>query len=101
MSTPELVTYWSLGRFDRESLPEGLLRDHRLKDGTWGRLALLSGRITLVWDDGEGGERDLQPGETIMIPPKRPHHLVVGGPFELQLDFQREKLPGEGMEAAS
>ncbi len=43
--------YWRSGLLDERSLPAGLQREHRLKEGTWAVLTLLSGSTDFTWDD--------------------------------------------------
>ncbi len=85
-----LQTYSSIGPFDESSLPKGLLREHRLKPGSWGKLTLRSGAIRFVWDD-DGTAQMLSAGDIFVVPPERPHHLELDGAFELTIDFQREQ----------
>lgn len=93
-----LTTYRELGPFDNDSLPKGLLVEHRLKPGSWGRLSILSGTIALVWDD-TGERAKLSAGTTALVPPIRPHHLEADGPFCLTLEFQRGRGRGRGRRA--
>ncbi len=84
------AVYRSIGPFDRAGLPKGLLREHRLKEGAWGRLRVLSGEIGFVWDDA-GAAQDaatLAASASIVIPPGVPHHLEpLGSDFLLEIDF--------------
>lgn len=97
MSTPTLETYRQLGPFDCSSLPEGLRRKHQLKEGTWGHLTVQSGEILFHWDDlAEEKPALIETGQELTIPPGRPHHLEVIGPFRLLIEFQREAGSGVG-----
>jgi tellurite resistance-related uncharacterized protein len=87
---PDAVCYWRSGIFDQQSLPAGLTREHRLKDGTWGLVTLLSGRVGFTWDDAEGGAVELTAPATMVVPPTVPHHVEIRGPFALQVEFFRE-----------
>ena len=87
---PRLETYRRIGPFDADSLPRGLLSEHRLKPGSWGRVEVLSGSITMVWDDGTDEPQQLSAGDVVLVPPERPHHLVEDGPFTLAIEFQRD-----------
>ena len=83
-------TYRKLGPFDAASLPAGLLREHRTKQGTWARLSVHSGEIGFVWDDPEGQRNTviLGPGDSIDVPPRVPHHLVPQrGDFSIEIEF--------------
>lgn len=89
MSTRELVVYRRIGPFDEHSLPEGLRAEHRLKPGVWAELSVLAGGVGFIWDD-TGERTELWAGDTQSITPERPHHLTVGGSFELAIAFLRE-----------
>ncbi|MCF8881485.1 DUF1971 domain-containing protein [Erythrobacter sp. SN021] len=89
MSEARLKTYRQIGPFDETSLPAGLLAEHRLKPGTWGRLEMIAGAVMLVWDDEAGGRERLSASDIARIPPQRPHHLEPEGPFTLSIAFQR------------
>ncbi len=84
------ATYRSIGPFDEETLPGALLREHRLKAGTWGLVTIQSGEIRLIWDDGVGAAELLVAGQKLRIPPERPHHLELLGKCLLSIDFQHE-----------
>ncbi len=97
MSAPVLEAYRLIGPFDADSLPRGLLAEHRLKPGIWGRLTMLVGAIDFNWDD-EGAASEpitLKAGDVLMVPPQRPHHLKLRGSFELQIEFLREAVVRE------
>lgn len=93
-----LEPYRQIGPFDADSLPRGLLAEHRLKPGSWGRVTMLSGTIGFAWDDDAAGDPiTLSAGDVMLVPPQRPHHLELCGPFVLQIEFLRETaVPGRG-----
>ena len=96
MNAPPLEPYRLIGPFDAESLPRGLLAEHRLKPGSWGRVTMLAGAIGFAWDDDATLDRImLTVGDVLMVPPQRPHHLELCGPFELQIEFLREPVVRE------
>ncbi|MBC2776585.1 DUF1971 domain-containing protein [Parasphingopyxis marina] len=77
----------AIGPFDAESIPAGLFRLHRLKAGAWGIVTIRAGGIRFVWDDAEGGARDLTAPASILVPPEVPHHLEKAGSVELAIAF--------------
>lgn len=81
--------YRVVGPFNETSLPDGLVKEHRLKPDVWGLLTLLEGNIAFVWDDEEGGETMLSAPATFIVPPEVPHHLRLSGPFQLTVGFHR------------
>lgn len=79
--------YRTIGPFDADTIPAGLLRRHDLKPGVWGVLTVAFGTIRFCWDDEAGGERELAAGEAILVPPRVPHHLERCGPVTLDIAF--------------
>lgn len=90
MSAPALETYRTIGPFDADSLPGGLLAEHRLKPGAWALLKVVAGEIGLVWDDEGSDSQVLMAGKSVLIPPQRPHHLEPRGAFVLVIEFRRQ-----------
>lgn len=79
--------YHEIGPFDSDAIPAGLFRLHRLRRGAWGIAKVHAGTIRFVWDDAEGGIRDIFTGDSILIPPEVPHHLQRTGSVELSISF--------------
>lgn len=75
------------GPFDDGSLPEGLRRDHRLADRTWGVLRVLDGTVRFTMATAPPLDRTLRTGDEQTIPPNVAHALHVEGPVNLQVDF--------------
>lgn len=83
--------YRELGPWSEEQIPEGLQKLHRLKSGSWAKLAVHEGQIMFLWDEVQ----DAQPiivsaGEELIIPPEAPHHLEVMWDTKLTLSFYKE-----------
>lgn len=91
----DTAAYRTIGPFGSDSLPKGLLREHRLKEGTWGRLRVLSGKIRFVWDDdGADHAPIIGDRETVIIPPIVPHHIErLATDFVLEIDFLEQGNP--------
>jgi tellurite resistance-related uncharacterized protein len=82
------VPYRKIGPFDAASLPAGLLAEHRLKEGVWGKLEMLDGSLDFVWDDGRQDDRcRICAGDVQIVTPTTPHHLETSGPFRLTIEF--------------
>ena len=86
---PGTEPYRTIGPFDARSLPQGLRREHQLKDGTWGLLVLSAGSLRFVWDDAAGGADDLAAPASLVVPPQVLHHVEGDGPFDLTIAFHR------------
>ena len=78
--------YKSTPVFDEDSLPAGLRREHRTKEGVWGVIRVLKGELRY---------RVLEPvSETIIDPdhpglvlPYQPHLVEPLGAMQMQVDF--------------
>ncbi len=79
--------YRSIGPFDNQSIPKGLLAEHRLKPDVWARLELDEGTVTFVWDDSAGGLEKLTAPTQLIVPPEVPHHLEADSAFRLSIHF--------------
>jgi tellurite resistance-related uncharacterized protein len=86
---PGSEPYRTIGPFDARSLPQGLRKQHQLKDGAWGLLALSAGSLRFVWDDAAGGTDELTAPASLVVPPQVLHHVEGDGPFELTITFYR------------
>lgn len=81
--------YRTIGPFDPATLPAGLRAEHRLKDGTWGLLALSEGSLRFVWDDAAGGAEDMAAPVSLVVPPQVLHHVQSDRSFALTITFHR------------
>jgi tellurite resistance-related uncharacterized protein len=86
---PGSEPYRTIGPFDAQSLPQGLRKEHRLKQGAWGLLVLTAGSLRFAWDDEAGGAEDLAAPASLVVPPQVLHHVEGEGPFELTITFYR------------
>ena len=71
--------------FDEHSVPAGLLRDHRIASGVWGRLVVRSGSLRFGFGDDE--EFEVGVAEVVVIPPDHLHHVSVVGPVSFVVEF--------------
>ena len=75
--------------FTSENVPKGLLRAHRVAEGVWGRAVVLEGELGFVFEDKPDEPRTARPGEPIVIPPNRPHHVVVDDSVRFVVEFYK------------
>ncbi len=73
--------------FDERTVPTGLLRDHRVATGVWGRLVVRSGALRFGFGDDD--EFVVSAGASVVIPPDRVHHVAVDGPVRFAVEFHR------------
>ena len=98
-----LVLARTTDEFDNDTVPAGLLRAHRVAEGVWGRLVVRSGSLRFVFEDDSGAPIDVGPGGMVVIPPGRPHRVVLDGPARFVVEFHRKPdtvtFVGEGEES--
>jgi tellurite methyltransferase len=75
--------------FDEASTPAGLLGTHTTKAGTWGRLEVLEGRLTLSFEAPLDERVSVSAGESAAIPPELPHRVVLDGAVRFRVRFFR------------
>ncbi len=75
------------GPFDASTLPSGLLKEHLVAAGTWGRLRVIEGAIVFTLETEPPTVKRLKPGDSQAIPPGLRHALTLDGPVILTLDF--------------
>ena len=79
--------------FNNNTVPAGLLRAHRVASGVWARLAVHTGAVGFVFEDEPGTRLTIDAGDSLVIPPTRPHHVELDGPASFAIEFHR--LPGD------
>jgi alkylated DNA repair dioxygenase AlkB/tellurite resistance-related uncharacterized protein len=78
-------------RFDEGQIPKGLLRDHSLKAGVRGELAVRRGGLTYV--DARGHATRLEAGAVQAIPPEEVHHLTNADHAAIEVRFFHADAP--------
>ena len=77
--------------FDESSVPKGLLRDHRTKDGTWGRIHIESGSLMYrVTEPGFESEHELTTEHHGVIQPTHLHYVEPRGRVRFFVEFYAE-----------
>ena len=77
----------SAGPFNEKTLPPGLRGDHRVADGTWARLRVISGAVVFRLASDDPVDVRLTAGDEQVIPPLVVHRVVPEGPMEIVIDF--------------
>lgn len=75
--------------FDADTVPAGLLKAHRVAEGVWGRLVVLSGSVRFVFEDAPADALTVDAGDAVAIPPGRRHHVELDGPGSFVVEFYR------------
>lgn len=76
--------------FDEASLPAGLRRVHSTKEGVWGMVRMIEGRLRLSFPDS-GRELVLTPDAPGLLEPCEPHFVEPLSPFRMQVEFYRSR----------
>lgn len=79
--------------FDNVTAPAGLLRAHRVASGIWARLVVRTGTVGFVFEDHLDDQMHIEAGDSVVIPPARPHHVELDGPATFVIEFHRR--PGD------
>jgi tellurite resistance-related uncharacterized protein len=74
--------------FDDSTLPAGLRRVHSTKEGVWGLVRIVEGRLRLSFPDS-GRELLLTPDSPGLIEPCEPHFVEPLSPFRMRVEFYR------------
>lgn len=91
-----LESYKRTATFTEETVPRGLLADHRTKPGVWGRIVVEAGALTYVC---ERGTFTLTPTLEGVVEPEQPHHVVVAEPVRFHVVFVRAPASAPGGDA--
>ncbi len=87
---PEGVSsYASTAEFTEASIPAKLLKSHRTKAGTWGRIVVLEGRLRYRIHEPEIRAFELLPGNPGVVEPEVPHEVEPMGRVRFRVDFYR------------
>lgn len=70
-----------------QSVPQGLLRTHRLGPGTWGRIVVQTGEMQFIMPTEPPIDMVLGPGSRQAIPPEVDHEVRPLGPVCFRIDF--------------
>jgi tellurite methyltransferase len=82
--------YKRTATFTEETVPGGLLRDHRTKPGVWAKIVVEAGRLEYTL---ESPRRTflLTPACAGVAPPAEPHHVTPAGPVRFHVEFLRRR----------
>jgi tellurite resistance-related uncharacterized protein len=84
-----VIPYRTTPVFDAQTLPAALRREHRTKEGTWGIIRVLEGKLLLHFPDRATQELSAEvPG---LIAPQETHWVEPIGPMRMQVEFYSEE----------
>jgi tellurite resistance-related uncharacterized protein len=74
--------------FDQDSIPAGLLRDHQLKAGSWGKIHVVDGKLLLKFAD-DSNVYELTSENPGIIPPQVLHQVEAPGKVKFFVEFYK------------
>lgn len=90
-----LIAYKRTPTFDQDSLPAGLRREHRTKEGVWALIHVIEGHLRYRILDPPS-EEILTPEAAGVVRPAQPHEVEPIGPVRLFVEFlSARKVEGE------
>ena len=74
--------------FTQDTIPDGLLRDHRTKPGVWGRIVVSDGELIYLPQDRPA--QSVAAGDTAVIRPAELHSVAPKGTVTFKVEFYRD-----------
>lgn len=75
--------------FTHETVPNGLLKAHSTKEGTWGKIHITKGRLLYVIETEPLESIELSPTIYGVVEPEVPHHVKPLGEVEFFVEFYK------------
>lgn len=75
--------------FTQETVPEGLLKAHTTKAGTWGKICIIKGKLLYVIETEPQKSIELSPSTYGVVEPEIPHHVKPLGEVEFFVEFYK------------
>jgi tellurite resistance-related uncharacterized protein len=83
---PDVTPYKRTATFTEDTVPAGLLHDHRTKAGVWAHIVVEDGKLEYTCDRGTFV---LSPNVRGVAPPEKTHHVRAIGPVRFHVEFLR------------
>jgi tellurite resistance-related uncharacterized protein len=84
-----LEPYKRTAELTSETIPAGLRSSHRTKEGVWGRIVVLEGRLRYRILEPTVEEHELFPGCDGVVEPTVPHEVEPLGAVRFYVEFHR------------
>ncbi|MCC6598645.1 MAG: DUF1971 domain-containing protein [Alphaproteobacteria bacterium] len=84
---PTVKPYKRTPVFTQETVPQGLLRDHNTKAGTWGVIHVQKGELAYIIGDSQ--PHILKPGKNGIVEPQILHHIKPLGDVSFFVEFYK------------
>ena len=85
-----MTSYKKTPEFTPDSVPQGLLKEHSVKIGTWGLLRVSAAEVTFHVASMGFTKRVVPGGEQIIVP-ELLHHIEPGSGAVFQIEFYRRQ----------
>jgi tellurite resistance-related uncharacterized protein len=85
---PGVAAYRQTPVFDQDTMPAGLLREHRTRSGVWGAIRVVAGRLRFRNFDPPS-EAVLTADKPGVVMPEQPHEVAPDGPVRFFVEFYR------------
>lgn len=84
-----VVAYKKTPEFTESTIPAGLLKDHKTKDGVWGNIVILEGRLEYTILEPERETVQLSKSCPGVVEPTMLHHIAPLGRVRFYVEFCR------------
>ncbi|WP_339678108.1 DUF1971 domain-containing protein [uncultured Zhongshania sp.] len=81
--------YKKTPEFSETSVPQGLLNDHTTKDGIWGKIVILEGKLEYVIQEPTKEYIELSTDNFGIVEPTIKHHIKPLGRVKFYVEFYR------------
>jgi len=85
-----LIKYSESPKFDQDTLPEALQKEHKTKPNVWAKAVISEGAINYVLENKPEDILTFSAGEFVIIEPEEAHHVEVIGPVKFHLEFYKK-----------
>ena len=75
--------------FTQETVPKALLNRHTTKEGSWGKIWVISGQLGYRILTEPPEEHTLTPNSPGIVEPQTPHQVELPDPVEFYVEFYR------------
>lgn len=75
--------------FNEQSVPAGLLADHKTKAGTWGKIVVISGELNYLIQEPDLEQHILDAQHPGVVEPEILHHIKHLGSVRFFVEFYR------------
>ncbi len=85
----DCIAYKRTPEFNSSTIPQGLLRAHKTKAGTWGRIVVLEGELNYYIEEPVAEELVLDSSLPGVVEPGMLHHIEPQGDVRFYVEFLR------------